>query len=196
MRMLRESAQLGRYNGSTFDNFKPRAGTEKTLWECKQFANEFPRSLGVLITGQPGNGKSHLAGAICNHLIGQGYNCLFRNVRRLLNSIKASWDSETVSEWQIMSDLRNADLLVLDDLAAYKHTPWREDITCEIIDSRYVQKKPLIVTTNCNLDELQKIIGDRAHDRLIEMCLMVENTADSYREIIAMQRIQDRRKRA
>ena len=197
LRSLRDAAQLGRYSEATLDTFRPRTGTEKALWECKRFVNEFPRNTGILLSGKYGNGKSHLAGAICNALIEQGHKCLFRNVLQLLNSIKATWDSESTDrEWNLMHEFKTADLLVLDDLGAHKWSEWREDTLYTIIDSRYSLQNPVVVTTNCSLDELEERVGGRSFDRLKEMCLMIENTADSYREIIAMQRIQDRRKRA
>ena len=84
-----------------------------------------------------------------------------------------------------MRALTRADLLVLDDAGAEKWTEWTEPTLYTIIDERYSYCKPLIITTNSTLDELEKKIGDRAMDRVLEMCEIVENTGESYRKMIA-----------
>lgn len=200
---LRDIAQLGRYSDSTLDTFQPRVGTEKALWECKRLAAEFPREAGILLFGAYGNGKSRLVAAVANALITKGYICLFRNVPRLFAEIKQTFDTNApIREWRVMELLKKADLLILDDLGAHKWTEWREDTLYAIIDDRYSAQKPIIATTNCNLDDLEDRIGGRSFDRLKEMCLIVENTADSYRQIIAQERLKQvtgpdqRRKRA
>lgn len=188
--LLREAAQLGRFDGCTFENFQHRPGAETAYFECQKFANEFPQSTGLLLTGQYGNGKSHLAAAMANQLIPQGARCLFRNVPRLLSYIKKTYDTDThIREWRITEDLRRADLLILDDVGAHKWTEWREETLYAIIDDRYFYKKPLVVTTNCSLDDLEEKIGGRSFDRLVEMCLIVENSASSYRQVIARKRL-------
>lgn len=194
---LRNVAQLGRYNDSTFDNFRPRAGAETAIWECKRFAEEFPRSTGILLTGIYGNGKSSLAAAVANSLIDRNYTCLFRNVPRLFADIKKTFDTNSpVREWRVMETLNKADVLILDDLGANKWTEWREDTLYAIIDDRYSTQKAIIATTNCSLEDLEDRIGGRSFDRIKEMCLIVENTADSYRQIIAQERLSRKRRLA
>jgi len=57
------------------------------------------------------------------------------------------------------------------------------------VDERYRWKKRLVVTTNCDLEELEKRVHERTMDRLLEMCTLVENRATSYRRERAKQRL-------
>jgi len=75
--------------------------------------------------------------------------------------------------------LKNASLLILDDLGAENSTDWAREKIYEIIDSRYRDKKPIIITTNLKLEQLmEKLAGGdrvyRTYDRIIEMCTPVE----------------------
>ena len=66
-----------------------------------------------------------------------------------------------------------------DDLGAENNTAWSKEKLYEIIDSRYRDGKPIIITTNLTTGQLkEKLAGDdgiyRTHDRIIEMCTLIE----------------------
>lgn len=87
------------------------------------------------------------------------------------------WDPK-----KIMNHLREVELLILDDMGAEKTSEWTKEILFNIIDYRYNEQLPLIVTTNCVPEELKGKIGDRNFDRLREMCALVSVVATSQRE--------------
>lgn len=64
-------------------------------------------------------------------------------------------------------------LLILDDLGAAKRTEFTEEVTYRLIDHRYAQRLPTIVTTNLLAGELRKHLGDRTASRLREMCIQI-----------------------
>lgn len=82
----------------------------------------------------------------------------------------------------IMYLIKHAEVLILDDLGAEKSTEWTHAILFEIIDHRYNNNLPIIITTNCLPEELKEKIGDRSVDRLREMCKLVTINHGSFRK--------------
>jgi len=191
-------ADLGpRFAECTFETWVERKGSERchelALNYAQSFDEHVQRGDGLLLMGEPGNGKSHLAAAIVNTLVRNGRSCIFRSVPALLKKLQETYrEGSRVTESEVLAVLQDADLLVLDDLGAEKVTEWAESTLYFIVDERYRWKKPLVVTTNCRLEVLEERIGTRTIDRLLEMCVLVENRASSYRRERAKDRVRRR----
>jgi DNA replication protein DnaC len=78
-----------------------------------------------------------------------------------------------------------ADLLILDDLGAEKPTEWALEKIYQLVNLRYESLRPMIATTNLDLNSLERLLGERTFGRLIEMCLPVEVSGEDYRRKIA-----------
>jgi DNA replication protein DnaC len=182
-----------RFAECTFDNWKHRPGSEKAYeasidyvknWHEKRKTGE-----GLIMYGSPGNGKSHLGAAIANSLLATENTVIFANVPNLLLRIQATFGaSKKETQSEIMNVLQLADLLILDDAGAEKWSSWVETTLYSIINSRYMARLPVIITSNLGISELKDAVGYRTFDRLIETCPIIENTASSYRVEIASQR--------
>ncbi len=182
-----------RFSKSTFESFLDRSGSETAYKIAMKYVKTFKEWNGesLMIWGDPGNGKTHLAAAIVNELSKKGYIVVFQSVPELLQRIRSTFNSENKeNETQIMRALLECDLLILDDIGAEKTTEWVEEKLFNIIDGRYRKELPTLYTSNLQPKELQNQVGKRSYDRMVETSLTVENKAESYRREIAKQRLQ------
>jgi DNA replication protein DnaC len=111
------------------------------------------RETGLLFTGPPGAGKSHLAVAVLSELLDRyRVHGRFVDFSSLLHQIQATFDPSSVdSKHAILDPLIDAEVLVLDELGAQEPTPWVRDILYLIINQRYARRRPTIFTTNYRL---------------------------------------------
>lgn len=90
--------------------------------------------------------------------------------------------------------MNSASLVILDDLGAERNTDYALEIVYNVIDSRYRSRKPMIITTNLTLSEMQNppdIRYSRIYDRIFEVCYPVEFTGKSLRMKEAASRFDD-----
>lgn len=184
-----------RLKNASFDNYKILPQNQKAFIEFKKYADEFTKEteIGLCVYGNAGNGKSHLSAALANDLLNKGYSIKFQNVPDLFSRIKATFDnSSNETEFQIIKELTNVDLLILDDAGAEKPTEWVQEKLYQIINNRYNNLKPIVISTNTEkMVQLNEILGFRAYDRLTEMCKPIKNDGTSYRRFIATERLKN-----
>ncbi|ADD02662.1 DNA replication protein [Thermoanaerobacter thermohydrosulfuricus WC1] len=190
-RLRQYSLMDKRFEQCTFENFQINENNQKlykmAVNYCKRWPEMKAKNIGFLFWGPPGTGKSFLAFCIANKLIENLVPVIAISTIGLLNRIKQTYKNYSEEEEvEIINILRNASLLVLDDLGAENNNDWAREKLYEIIDSRYRDGKPMIVTTNLTLTQLkEKLTGwdgvARTYDRLIEMCYPVEIKGTSKR---------------
>jgi len=190
------------YRHASFDSFvvpgpeNPIARRELTsvLLAVKSYVRDFPNEArpGLLLLGEPGTGKTHLAVAALRRIIEKGFEGLFCDYQNLLDRIRSGYDAASnSSDREAYRVALDAEVLLLDDLGAHRVTDWVEDTITSIITYRCNNRKPLIATTNlpdpdAGSNVLQRTpvgteyrrtlaehIGPRARSRLFEMCTVV-----------------------
>lgn len=171
----------------TFESFQPhgRKGVgehqanslEWAFNRAKQYAGKMDGWL--LLQGGYGCGKTHLAAAIANYAVGMGVPTLFLTIPDLLDTLRFSFDSEDTTFEQRFDEIRNAPLLVLDDFGTQNATAWAQEKLFQIVNYRYINKLPLVVTTNLEMDEIEARIRSRLADP--ELVSAIRITAPDYR---------------
>jgi DNA replication protein DnaC len=165
-------SNLEAFRDKTFDTFNPhgRVGIGEKQVESIQWAfnhsNQFARTQKgwLLLMGDYGTGKTHLAAAVANFAVEMGVSTLFLTVPDLLDWLRFSYSSTEETFEKRFEEIRNIELLVLDDMGTQNATPWAEEKLYQIINYRYVNKLPLVVTTNLQLVEIEGRIRSRLED--------------------------------
>ncbi len=120
----------------------------------------------LLFRGNYGSGKTHLAVAIANYRLQQGDHVLFMTVPDLLDHLRGTYGPASQVQYdELFERLRNAPLLVLDDLGAESPTPWAKEKLFQLINHRYLHKLPLVITSNVDPEQLDPRILSRLEDR-------------------------------
>jgi len=165
----------------TFDNFDwkrvnlspdQRDNLSKAYNRAMEFA-ESPENW-LVLQGVNGCGKTHLAAAIANYRIKEGKPVKFVVVPDFLDHLRSTFSPESpVTYDQVFEEVKNAPLLILDDLGKQSTTPWAEEKLYQIINHRYNYQLPTVVTTNCKTDEIDPPISSRLVDPNISNFLTI-----------------------
>jgi len=203
---LQERSQIPPlYQKASFDNFvvpgveNPVARRELTtvLLAVKEFVRAFPHEKGpqgLLLIGEVGCGKTHLAVAALRQIIAKGFEGLFYSYQELLDNIHKGYNPVSdASDRNAYLTAMETEVLLLDDIGAQRAHDWVEDTINAIVTYRCDNRKALIATTNApdpdansvmiqrsGLDKpeyrrtLADYIGARARSRLFEMCTVIK----------------------
>lgn len=161
------------YQNKNFRNFdltfyaegEDRRKMEATLEYCKTYARKFdkvPRNL--LFLGAPGSGKTFLSCAIGTELIKTGHFVLYTPIQDMLD------DFEKVRFGKGDADIasyKECDLLIIDDFGAEFKNSFSESVLYNIINDRLNEKKPMIVSTNFDEDDIQENYHERLFSRMM-----------------------------
>lgn len=153
-------------------NASARAHMAAVLEECRKYSAEFTSaSQSLLMIGHTGLGKTHLSLAIAAGVTAKGFGVVYTPVQKLmdrLESAKFSYAAE--AKEQYAADIENAtccDLLVLDDLGAEFTTQFSASALYNIVNTRLVESRPTIISTNLEPAEIEAKYSQRMLSRLM-----------------------------
>ena len=176
-----------RFVGRTLDNYQATTPEQaRALKVCRYYAQTFsdsmlPRGMGIIMSGKPGTGKSHLATAILQALL-PGHVGVYTTFMGMMNMIRSTYDAGSqITERKVLEKLSKVSLLVIDEIGVQRGTEDEHLQLFGIIDARYSAKLPTIILTNQDRDGLAKFVGDRLYDRLMETSRWIDFSWDSYR---------------
>ncbi len=189
---LQERSGLSkRMRGYTFANFDHQISksTEKALAKVMDYIVNWRENReagrGLYFCGGVGTGKTHLAVAVMNELMQRKrVPSLFVTVPEFLDNLREAYmiPGRDLDEW--MDTVKNADLLVLDDLGSERPTEWVRERLFVIVNHRYREALPTLFTSNIGPRDLATQLGERTASRIIAMCDWISLEGEDYRETI------------
>lgn len=169
---------------ATLKTFTKKQDNQKLYTIVKNYVENFDTfyksNRGLLFWGTVGTGKSYAAACIANELLNRRIPVVMTSFVKVLQVIQDNTEKET----EFVSRLCAARLLIIDDLGTERNTDYALEKVYNVIDSRYRTGKPLILTTNLNLQDMQMtqdIRYQRIYDRIFEMCHPVMVNGISWR---------------
>ena len=187
---LRKLSNLGAYNHANFDNFdlSQKAMSDNAYQSLRlaystalRFA-EHPAGKWIVFEGTYGSGKTHLAAAIGNERLEHGEMVLFITAPDLLDHLRGSYGRDAEMSYnETFARVRSADLLILDDLGVENPSEWSKEKLFQLLNHRYSERLPTVITTNTDIDRLDP----RLRSRMLDMNVVqhVRITAPDYRSI-------------
>ena len=191
---LKEASMMDKkYREVTFEKYEVREENKKAFEMAKKYASRFQdmykKNQGLLLYGPVGTGKSFTAACIGNYLLNNAKPVIMTSFVKILQDI---WENDREAEY--ITILNSASLLIIDDLGTERETDYALEKVYNIIDSRVRANKPMIITSNLELNDMMEcedIRKKRIYDRILECCYPMYVGGKSFRMMKAAQRFDE-----
>jgi len=191
--MFKSSRITPAFRTKTFANFDI-TGKSKTvvgMYKCaKKYTDNFREICNqennwLLLTGEPGSGKTHLSMAIANHVLNQAIPVLYFQHVEGLGELKDCLRKQD-DIFTKMEKMKKSKLLIWDDLFWGKKDPsnFELEVAFEVLNYRYLNLLPTIITTNrthVQLLEIDNTIGSRIIERAKGHIVLIQDINANYR---------------
>lgn len=182
-----ETAQIPkRFADKTLDGFvvtddATRIAVEIVRNYVKTWDDKLATGDSLVICGNAGTGKTHLACAMAKDIINQGATVTYTKSADIFRRVKDTYSHSDETVTQIYDELRQVDLLVVDEIGRNLGSDTEKMILFDIINARYEDCKPIILISNLCADETQNYITGAGFDRMREIAIFISLEGKSYR---------------
>lgn len=177
-----QDKQIREWTFANDDNRNPAMMNHAMRYFTK-WKQMYAENLGILLWGNVGTGKTYFAACIANSLLDSGVPVLMTSFSKIINALSGF---SVKDKNAYIDDFCRYKLLVIDDLGAERQSEYAQEIVYSVIDARYKDRQPLIITTNMTLDSIKNpkdIVYSRIYDRIQEMCTPINYKGDSRRQV-------------
>jgi DNA replication protein DnaC len=164
-----------RYQGVSFDRPPVTHMAPDVVRAVRNYVSNLDERLaegrGIWFSGDVGTGKTTLAMLISAEALRKGRSVAIYSLPRLLGLLRETFhDGSEASLGVLLERLAAVELLHVDDVGAEQSSPWVLEQLYTIVNTRYEDRRAIVITTNLDEAELREQIGERTVSRLVEMC--------------------------
>lgn len=169
---LLKLSNLDTLKDKSFENFTTALSSyarnqQESLQHALNTAVRFAQSPDgwLLLSGGYGSGKTHLAAAIGHVRISRGDSVLFVTTPDLLDYLRTAYSPTAEASYdETFERVRDVQLLILDDLGVENPSAWAQEKLFQLLNHRYLHRRPTVITTNVDPEDLDPRIRSRLYD--------------------------------
>ena len=139
---------------------------DRCRWYLDTWAERKKLGTSMLFVGRPGTGKSHLACAIARNVMRRGDTAMYTTVSAFTRAVRETYNGGKRTETQVLDAYASPALLVLDEIGATAGSDHERQMLFELVNQRYEARRPTLLVSNLNADEVRLFLGERIMDRL------------------------------
>jgi len=201
---LQQYSNLGVLSRLTFDNLSPDgrdggAASRQLFAQAYEVAKAFaedPKGWLILV-GPNGCGKTHLACAIANHRLSLGQAAFYVGVADLLDHLRSAFSPNSdIDSDELFEQVKNASLLILDDLTMTVTTPWAKGKLEQLLDYRFNAQLPTVITTDVPIEEFEENLRGHLADPELSQIWVIQGKSSPTLEHLGSIELESLRKMA
>lgn len=148
----------------------PRNQMKYILRKCDEFVDEFEKKdvKNLFFFGSTGLGKTFLSAAIAKRIYEKGFSVVYYSAKQLLSMLTDFEFGKAPEKKEACANVFVADLLIIDDLGSEQQTSFSTSTLFDIINTRVLNGKKMIINTNLGAKDLHSLYSDRIFSRLTE----------------------------
>ncbi|QQK08061.1 ATP-binding protein [Miniphocaeibacter halophilus] len=152
------------------EQISPREVIQILFKKFKEYSENFSiKSKSLYISGDVGVGKTYICNSISSEVIKRGYNVVYMTASDLMQQLRANqYDAfnRMVENREKYNLIVQADLLIIDDLGTEYITDQSVANLFNLLNTRIIQKKPIIISTNIGFNEISRVYDERIYSRI------------------------------
>ncbi len=163
-------------------NISPYENIKSVYKVCKDFCENFEKEAqNLYFYGSSGTGKTFLASCIANELVSKGHSVVYQSAYKLFQFMEDYKFCRIDRDTPLYDNIYNCDLLIIDDLGTEFSTAYTCSVLFDILNSRLLNEKSTIISSNLNLGNLERKYTDRVHSRVVGNFEMLRFLGDDIR---------------
>ena len=164
---------------------------QKNLNYCKKYAAEFqPGAKSLLFSGATGLGKTFLSACIARQVAEGGHSVVYATAGKLFSDYEAVKFER--AEAESLRDYRDCELLIIDDLGTEMITQFVTAALYEVVNSRLLERKATVISTNLNEQNLEARYGGQIASRLLGSYRVLYFLGDDIRRLRKIRQNEER----
>lgn len=185
-----DNFDLNYYPNTEVNGVNPRKRMTSILKLCREYVINFGKdseeSKNLLFFGGAGLGKTHLSLAMVSELTAKGFDVIYGSAYNLFSAMENEHFSYRNNDSYTAAV--ECDLLVIDDLGSEFVSPYIQTLLYNIINTRLLAKRPMIINTNIGMSEIENKYTPRISSRLIGNFKVKKFAGQDIRQLRAMEK--------